>query len=97
MAKSEVRVNDECIEIAVHRGVRQGDTISPKLFSTALEHIFQRLPWDKRGLKINGHYLSNLHFADGIILVPNTAEELQRMTTELNKEARKIGLKINTK
>ena len=47
-------------KINIRRGVRQGDTTSPKLFTAALERIFRRLTWETRCLKIDGEYLSHL-------------------------------------
>uniref|UniRef100_A0A914UYW4 Reverse transcriptase domain-containing protein n=1 Tax=Plectus sambesii TaxID=2011161 RepID=A0A914UYW4_9BILA len=95
-AASEVCVNDERVEIDIHRGVRQGDTISPKLFTACLEQIFRRLPCDDRGININGQCLSNLCFADDIVLFAKTADKLQQMASELNDEASRVSLKINS-
>ena len=41
------------------RRVRHGDTISPKLFTAALERISRRLTWVTRGLKIDDEYLNH--------------------------------------
>ena len=53
-------------KINVRRGVRQGDTVSSKLFTAPLVCIFRRLTWATRGLKIHGKYLSHLCLADDI-------------------------------
>ncbi|KAK6727479.1 hypothetical protein RB195_005267 [Necator americanus] len=37
--------------IDVKRGVRQGDTISPKIFTTTLENAMRKLEWDDMGVK----------------------------------------------
>uniref|UniRef100_A0A914VP49 Reverse transcriptase domain-containing protein n=1 Tax=Plectus sambesii TaxID=2011161 RepID=A0A914VP49_9BILA len=95
-AASEVCVNDERVEIDIHRGVRQGDTISPKLFRACLKQIFRRLPWDDRGINISGRCLSNLRFSNDIVLFANTTDELQQMASELNDEAGRVGLQINS-
>ena len=65
----------------IKRGVRQGDPISPKLFSAAIETIFQTVDLDK-GLNIDGETLTNLRFAE---------EQLNR----LNKNSKNIGLKMH--
>ncbi|KAK0405475.1 hypothetical protein QR680_018015 [Steinernema hermaphroditum] len=79
----------------IQRGVRQGDTISPKLFTATLEEIFRELDWEDFGININGRKLSNLRFADDIALIGNTEEELQQMVTELDEVSRRSGLKMN--
>ena len=77
------------------RGVRQGDTISPKLFTATLESIFRRLNWENKGVKIDGEFLSNLRFADDIFLCTETPQKLQQMLQELSDESRRMGLKMN--
>jgi Reverse transcriptase (RNA-dependent DNA polymerase) len=77
--------------------VRQGDTISPKLFNAGLEEVFRRLKWDEVGLKVNGENISHLRFADDIVLIGNNADELQEMLRQLNEESSKLGMKMNMK
>ena len=79
--------------IRIKRGVRQGDTISPKLFTATLESIFRRLNWKNKGVKIDGAFPSNLRFADDIFLCTETPQEL--MLQELSGESRWMGLKMN--
>ena len=60
-------------EFKIERGVRQGDPISPKLFTSLLEDIFQELDWEsKYGIKLNGFRLTNLRFADDVVLFAKT-------------------------
>ncbi|KAK0424256.1 hypothetical protein QR680_008579 [Steinernema hermaphroditum] len=94
-ATSPVNINDEPVPIEIRRGVRQGDTISPKLFTATLEHVFRHLQWEEVGININGSRLSNLRFADDIALIAETAEDLQKMMDELNEASQRAGLKIN--
>ena len=47
-----VHLHKESEKIRIKRGVRQGDTISPKLFTVTLESIFRRLNWENKGVKI---------------------------------------------
>lgn len=79
----------------INRGVKQGDPISPLLFSTVLEGVFRNLEWQNKGININGNNLNNLRFADDIVLISNDAEELQQMVSELQEECAKVGLEAN--
>ena len=53
-----VRLHKESEKIRIKRGVRQEDTISPKLFTATLplESIFRRLNWENKGVKIDGNF-----------------------------------------
>ena len=42
------RIHKSTRKINIKKGVRQGDTISPKLFTTTLEHIMRSLYWSKK-------------------------------------------------
>ena len=90
-----VHLHKESEKIRIKRGVRQGDTISPKLFTATLESIFRRLNWEHKGVKIDGEFLSKLRFADDIFLCTETLQELQQMLQELSDESRRMGLKMN--
>ena len=61
-----VHLQKESEKIRIKKGVRQGDTIAPKLFTTTLESIFRRLNWENKAVNIDGEFLSNLRFADDI-------------------------------
>lgn len=69
--------------------------MSPKLFITVLEYVFKKLDWDKKGLKIDGQYLSNLRFADDIILLADNLEDIKIMLQELQEVCATVGLKMN--
>ena len=81
--------------IDIRRWVRQGDIISLKLFSSALEGIFRHLTWETRGTKIDGEYLCHRRFADDTLISPNTPRELLQILHELADESVNQGLKMN--
>ncbi|KAJ0183213.1 hypothetical protein K1T71_001189 [Dendrolimus kikuchii] len=81
--------------IPLHRGVRQGDVISPKLFTNAMEDVFKTLDWAGRGININGERISHLRFADDIVVFAETLEELAEMLGSLNESSRRVGLGMN--
>ena len=81
----------------VERGVRQGDPISPKLFTALLEDVFRKCDFEENsGISIDGKFLTNLRFADDIGLVDQDPERIQRTLTELENKGRQVGLTINT-
>ena len=94
-ATSTIILHEPSPKFYIKRGVRQGDTISPKLFTLALEDVFKTLDWSTKGLNVNGEYLSNLRFADDIVIFAKDEEELNTMLTEINTACVKIGLKMN--
>uniref|UniRef100_A0A8R1HV48 Reverse transcriptase domain-containing protein n=1 Tax=Caenorhabditis japonica TaxID=281687 RepID=A0A8R1HV48_CAEJA len=99
------------IEIPITRGVRQGDPISPNLFSACLESVFNKMSWqhlrgdeddenDKAnllpGIRINGQNLTHLRFADDIVLVASNPKAASLMIQELVEMCGKVGLRMNT-
>jgi hypothetical protein len=83
------------VEIEVQRGVRQGDTLSPKLFVISLQYALDRINWAQRGLQIADRSLPYLADADDIVLLSHDIVELQTMSNDLCMACAEIGLKIN--
>ena len=77
------------------KGVRQGDTLSA-VFTTAVEEIIKRMNIEA-GININGVRLSNLRFADDIILFAESEEKLRDMLKYLINEGKRDGMKLNKK
>uniref|UniRef100_A0A914UKL9 Reverse transcriptase domain-containing protein n=1 Tax=Plectus sambesii TaxID=2011161 RepID=A0A914UKL9_9BILA len=90
-----IHIGFDKMEINVCQGVRQGDTISPKLFSACLQLAFDQVNWRSKGIKINGQHLNHLRFADDIVLISHNYVQLQKMAKDLQQQAKGIGLKIN--
>ncbi|KAK6762716.1 hypothetical protein RB195_023433 [Necator americanus] len=85
------------LAIPIGKEVRRGDTISPKLFTAALQWIMKSLSWEERGIRVDGRFLSNLRFADDIVLFSSSTNEAETMLNELNEAGKRIGLRINRK
>ncbi|VDM64864.1 unnamed protein product [Angiostrongylus costaricensis] len=83
------------INIDVKRGVRQGDTISPKLFIATLQNVMRTLEWDNLGVKIDGRQLHYLRFADGIVLITPNISQAERMLADFDIACENIGLRLN--
>ncbi|KAK6761432.1 hypothetical protein RB195_022485 [Necator americanus] len=80
------------IIIDVKRGVRQGDTISPKIFTATLENAMRKLEWDDMVVKVDGRQLHHLRFADDIVLVTPSISQAERMLTKFDETCGCIGL-----
>ena len=74
--------------------MRQGDSISPKLFTAVIEEIFRKADLDK-GINIDGERLQNLRFEDDVALVTKTTKEMEEHLNKLNTESKKSGLTIH--
>ncbi|EYC05856.1 hypothetical protein Y032_0080g1402 [Ancylostoma ceylanicum] len=83
------------ITIDVRRGVRQGDTVSPKLFTATLEDVMRRLEWDNMGVRVDGRLLHHLRFADDIVLITPNISQAERMLADFNDACGKIGTQLN--
>ncbi|KAK6741827.1 hypothetical protein RB195_009601 [Necator americanus] len=83
------------IIIDVKRGIRQGDTISPKIFTATLENALRKLEWDDMGVKVDGRQLHHLRFADDIVLITPSISQAERMLTEFDETCGCIGLQLN--
>ena len=92
---SNIRLHTDSPCFKLNRGVRQGDTISPKLFTACLEEVFKKLNWSKFGIQIGDKNLTNLRFANDIILLSKSPEELQLMINDLSKVSKEVGPEIN--
>ena len=82
-------------EIPILRGVRQGDPISPKLFTATIQEVFKNAQLEENGINIDGEKLSNLRFADDIALTAEDVRDMEPQLITVNEESLKIGLKIH--
>jgi hypothetical protein len=87
--------NHQTRPIQLLRGVRQGDVISPKLFTNALEDVFKTLRWNGMGINVSGECLAHLRFADDIVIMAESLQDLQEMLSSLNAASRRVGLGMN--
>ena len=95
-AKSCVKVNDKLTDwFNVNSGVRQGDSLSPTLFSLFLNDLAVDIKDLDAGVMLSGICLSILLYADDIVLMAPTPEKLQIMLDTVAKWCRKWGMQIN--
>lgn len=94
-ANSKANIKLEALgrEFRIKRGVRQGDPLSPKLFSAVLENVFRNLDWEHLGLNIDRKKLNYLRFADDLILLEECPKKLENTIQNQNTESAKVGQK----
>ena len=79
----------------IQKGVRQEDPLSSTFFVCVLEEIFRGLNWEDKEICINGEYLSNLRFADDVVLIEEDPDKMKTMVEELEIKSREAGLEMN--
>ncbi|KAI5722002.1 hypothetical protein M8J76_002173 [Diaphorina citri] len=94
-SKAYVALDRTGREFDIRRGTKQGCPLSAELFNTVLELIFSNINWEGKGVIINGENLTNMMFADDVILIGKDLDELRTMMIELREESKKHGLDIN--
>ena len=69
----------------------------PCLFNLYAEYFMRNAGLDeaKAGIKIAGRNINNLRYADHIILMAESEEELKSLLMNVKEESEKVGLKLN--
>lgn len=80
----------------VKKGVRQGCILSPCLFNILAEAVMRKvLDGYKKGFRLGGYLINNLRYADDIVLIATTPEDLQELVSRLVKEAADSNMLLN--
>ena len=88
-------------KFTIERGSRQGDPISPLLFNSVLEMAMRKakMKWAHNGAGfpiVEGEErLSNLRFADDVMVFATSLPEARDMLADLMKEAGEVGLEVH--
>jgi len=87
---------------SIQRGTKQGDPLSSLLFNSLLEHIMSDVKptWveKKWGIQLGhgqGSHLTNLRFADDVLLVSTSLHRLKSMLSQLSTKAKTTGLELH--
>lgn len=94
-ATARVKIHENTQDFRIERGVRQGDVLSPKLFTALLEYMFKKIDFENMGININGEKLNHLRFADDIVVITDRVDEAREMLRRLQNASRTVGLNIN--
>ena len=77
------------------RGVRQGDILSPLLFSLFINDLAGKITDLKIGVKIDDMEFSILLYADDVLLIADNPNDLQKMLDTVEKWCKQWRLAIN--
>ena len=100
--KASVQTDEESNIFDIQKGSKQGDPMSSLLFNTVLQYSLndeiQR--WQNKkgmGIYLSDHDrdLTNLRFADDVMLFATSKEQLRKMMYEFKKATEKVGLRIH--
>jgi len=97
--KSNVRLGSSRSDwFAVLRGLRQGCNLSPYLFSIMAEALMRLvLEGYTGGFRMGGVLITNLRFADDIVLIASSKVQLQELVDRLHCHASEFGMRLNVK
>ena len=95
---TRIWVKGICSEkIDIKRGVRQGDPLSPILFNLVMDILVHQLESSGKGIKLGDHQIASLMFADDLILMADTDEDLQSLVNTTSSFYESVGLKANAR
>ena len=84
-ATSTLKLHRDGKKIKLERGARQGGNLSPKLFTACLQDaIIGRTSWKERRVNVDGERLSHLIFANDIVLMLHSQQELNDMLNDIH-------------
>jgi len=79
-------------EFQVTTGLRQGDTLLPAVFNIALELVMRIVMSQAKGIEIkDNQHLTAVTYADYIIPLAETVDDLKNTTDILLKEGKKLA------
>ena len=99
---ASVKVDSASLAFQINKGTKQGDPISPMIFNAVLEDVMRKVKakWErsKYGMQL-GHIpqtmITNLRFADDIILVGRSLPQIKRMLADVASEGARVGLQLH--
>ena len=90
------RIELSILWFTVEQGVRQGCILSPHLFNIYSEQIMRNaLDGFVGSVKVGGRTISNLRYADDVVLIANSMDELQDLVNRVKESSLQFGLALN--
>ncbi|CAK9834503.1 Retrovirus-related Pol polyprotein from type-2 retrotransposable element R2DM [Anthophora retusa] len=85
----------ETLEVALLRGVKQGDPLSPLLFNLTIDPLIGSIDETTEGVKVGDERISILAFADDIVLLAKNREEAQKQARKVYSYLEKLNMSIS--
>ena len=89
-------------DFPITKGTKQGDPISPLIFNAVLEAVMRKAKekWKRRkyGIDLEPSYedrLTNLRFADDILVIARTLPQIKQMLLDITEECANVGLTLH--
>ena len=80
----------------IKRWVRQGCVLSPDLFSLYSEIIMRNIE-GQPGIRVGGHNINNLRYADDTVLISENEKDLQQLLNIVESKSKEKRLELNSK
>ena len=91
-------VGDEQTEwFDLSTGVRQGCVMSPILFSLFINGLAKKINAETKGIKVGERRVRLLLYADDIVLLAESAKDLQKMLDIVTQYSRQWRFRVNPK
>jgi len=98
VVQSSVLVGEEKTEMFdLHTGVRQGCVMSPVLFSFFINGLAREIKERTRGVRVGNTQVRLLLYADAIVLLADSKEDLQAMLDIVTSYCKKWRFRVNPK
>lgn len=83
------------VNILLQRGVKQGDSLSPLLFNLCIEPIIEKIQKNTKGIKVQGHNLAIMAFADDVVILGTDKEQSTQQTELLADYLDSLGMSLS--
>uniref|UniRef100_A0AC35TQ53 Reverse transcriptase domain-containing protein n=1 Tax=Rhabditophanes sp. KR3021 TaxID=114890 RepID=A0AC35TQ53_9BILA len=83
------------ININSDAGVKQGDCLSPRLFTILVQYVMCQAKLEEYCMVIDDQKLDYLAYADDLVLIAKNSKDLQNMLDNFAEEAKKVNLVLN--
>jgi hypothetical protein len=92
---SKVRIGKHLSDsFPIQNGLKQGDALSPLIFTFYLEYAIRKFQENRARLKLNGTH-QPLAYSDDVNLLGDNMDTINRNTQTLIDASKEVGLEVN--